>query len=75
MTQERTIYERIFESVFLMTWRNAERRISEDTEPQVALRRLRDIAKGAAMVAHIAEEEAMAIRGHLPGKNEKEPKP
>lgn len=75
---ERTIYDRIFESVFLMAWRHAEHHavpIDDTSGRQPTPEEIRNVAKYAAMMASMAEIEARAVRGHLPAKNEKEPKP
>jgi len=65
MTNERTVYDRIFESVFLMAWRHAEHRavpIDDTSGRQPTANEIRNVAKYAAMMAGMAEAEARVAR-------------
>lgn len=72
MTNERTVYDRIFESVFLMAWRHAEHHavpIDDTSGRQPTANEIRHVAKYAAMMAGMAEVEARMARDLDPFKD------
>lgn len=68
MTTNRTIYDRIFESTFLTTYRHAENRViplSDTSGREPTLDELAKCAAYAGIVARMAELAAMKSRGDV----------